>query len=167
MSIALLTLAVTGTLALLGSILNGYQVPGHKAAVAPHFLLSLVATLLLVMAHSFIMFFLIATGVELKEMEKAQGWGDSFRRRIARSKGQVFPAMTLALLLVIVSFMSGGAAHTRVVPALVHEALSWITFAVCCYALYREYQVLGDNNRLIAEAAERRRRGPKPKPAPA
>jgi len=165
MSIALLTLALTGTLALLGSILNGYVVPGDRMAVAPHFLLSLVATLLLVMAHSFIMFFLIATGVEMKEMEKAYAWGDSFRRRIAASKGRVFPAMTLALLLVIVNFMSGAAAHTRAMPALAHEALAWATFAVCCYALYREYQVLGDNNRLIAEAAERRRRSSRPPPA--
>jgi hypothetical protein len=42
------------------------------------------------------------------------------------------------------------------VPPLVHEGLAWTTFAVCCYALFREYQVLGDNNRLIEEAAARR-----------
>ena len=158
MSIALLTLALMGTLMLLGSMLNGYGVPGNRAAVANHFLLSLVATLVLAMAHSFIMFFLLATGVEMKEMEKAGEWGDSFRRRLVAIKSRVFPAMTLALLLVIVNFMLGGAAHTRAVPALVHEGVAWTTFAVCCYALYREYQVLGDNNRLIEEAARRRRR---------
>ena len=70
--------------------------------------------------------------------------------------------MTLALLLVIVNFMLGGAAHTRAVPPLAHEAFAWTTLLVCCYALFREYQVLGDNNRLIAEAAERRRRGSQP-----
>jgi hypothetical protein len=53
--------------------------------------------------------------------------------------------------------MLGGAAHTRAVPAIAHHLLAWTTFAVCCYALYREYQVLGDNNRLIEEAAQRRR----------
>ena len=54
--------------------------------------------------------------------------------------------------------MLGGAAHTRALPASVHEVLGWSTFAVCCYALYREYQVLGDNNRLIEEAARKRQR---------
>jgi len=157
MSIALLTLALVGTLAFLASLLNGYAVPGQRAAVGPHFLLALVATLLLVMAHSFIMFFLLATGVEIKQMEKAGAWGDSFRRRLVGIKSRVFPAMTLALLLVIANFMLGGAAHTRALPAVVHEALAWTTFAVCCYALYREYQVLGDNNRLIEEAANRRK----------
>ena len=68
------------------------------------------------MAHSFIMFFLIATGVELKDMEKAAGWGDSFRRRTVRMKGQVFPAMTAALGLVITNFILGAAAHTRAIP---------------------------------------------------
>lgn len=158
MSIALLTLALMGTLAFLASLLSGYGVPGNPAAVADHFRLSLVATLLLVMAHSFILFFLLATGVEIKEMEKAGGWGDSFRRRLVGIKSRVFPAMTLALLLVIANFMLGGAAHTRAVPAFVHEGLAWTTFAVCCYALYLEYQVLGENNRLIAEAGEKRRR---------
>jgi hypothetical protein len=72
-------------------------------------------------------------------------------------KGRVFPVMTLALLLVIANFILGAAAHTRAIPALVHEGLSWTTFAVCAYALFREWQVLGDNNRLIAEAGARRK----------
>jgi 4-hydroxybenzoate polyprenyltransferase len=155
MSIALLTLALVGTLALLGSMLGGYAVPASRAAVGPHFLLALVATLLLVMAHSFIMFFLLATGVEMKEIERLGG-GDSIRRRLIAIKSRAFPSMTLALLLVIVNFMTGGAAHTRAVPPLVHEGLAWLTFAVCCYALFREYQVLGDNNRLIEESSGRR-----------
>jgi len=157
MSIALLTLALVGTVSLLLSILNGYPIP-HGARVAPHFLLSLGATLLLVMAHSFIMFFLIATGVEMKDMEKEGGWGESFRKRIVAMKARAFPAMTFALLLVIANFILGAAAHTRAMPAIVHEGLAWATFLVCGYTLYVEYRVLGDNNRLIEEAAQRRRR---------
>ena len=156
MSIALLTLALVGTLTLLGSIAGGYRVPGVPAAMRAHFLLALLSTLLLVMAHSFIMFFLIATGVEMKDLEKEKGWGDSFRRRTVAMKGKVFPVMTLALMLVIANFILGAAAHTRAIPAPVHEALAWLTFAVCGYALWREWQVLGDNNRLIEEAGLRR-----------
>ena len=157
MGIALLTLALVGTLSLLYAIVGGYAIPGAPKLVRPHFVIALVSTTLLVMAHSFIMFFLIATGVEMKDMEKAKGWGDSFRRRTIVMKGKVFPVMTLALLLVIANFILGAAAHTRAIPALVHEVLSWTTFAVCVIALFREWQVLGDNNRLIAEAAARRR----------
>ena len=157
MGIALLTLALVGTLSLLYAIVGGYEIPGAPKLVRPHFVIALVSTTLLVMAHSFIMFFLIATGVEMKDMEKAKGWGDSFRKRTIVMKGKVFPVMTLALLLVIANFILGAAAHTRAIPALVHEGLSWTTFAVCVAALFREWQVLGDNNRLIAEAAARRR----------
>ena len=121
-----------------------------------HFLWSLGSTFLLVMGHSFVMFFLLATGVEMKDMEKARGWGDSFRKRTVAMKARVFPVMTSALLLVIVNFMMGAAAHTRAVPRWVHVALAWVTIATCVLALYREYRVLGDNNRLIAEAASRR-----------
>lgn len=156
MSIALLTLALVGTLTLLASIVGGYRVPGAPLAMRSHFLLSLLSTLLLVMAHSFIMFFLIATGVEMKDLEKEKGWGDSFRRRTVAMKGKVFPVMTLALLLVIANFILGAAAHTRAIPALVHEVLSWLTLLVCVYALWREWDVLGENNRLIEEAGIRR-----------
>lgn len=155
MAIALLTLALVGTLALAATVVAGYTVnPG--AAVRAHFLAGLVSTFLLVMAHSFVMFFLIATGVELKDMEKERGWGDSFRRRTIVMKSRVFPVVTLALLLVIANFILGAAAHTRAMPAWVHGVLAWGTLFTCLLAVYREYQVLGDNNRLIAEAASRR-----------
>src|SRR5687768_9293895 len=100
MAIALLAFALAGTVALLASIVVGYQVPAQVSHLKAHFLLGLLSTTLLVMAHSFIMFFLIATGVEMKDMEKERGWGDSFRRRTIAMKSRVFPVMTGALLLV-------------------------------------------------------------------
>jgi hypothetical protein len=156
MAIALLALALAGTVSLLVSIVIGYQVPAQVAQLKAHFLLALLSTTLLVMSHSFIMFFLIATGVEMKDMEKERGWGDSFRRRTIKMKSQVFPAMTFALLLVLANFIMGAAAHTRAVPARVHEGLAWLTLLTCMFTLQREWRVLGDNNRLIAEAALRR-----------
>ena len=156
MAIALLAFALAGTLTLAASIVIGYTVPAQVAALKSHFLLALLSTTLLVMAHSFIMFFLIATGVEMKDMEKERGWGDSFRRRTIDMKSQVFPAMTFALLLVLANFIMGAAAHTRAVPARVHEGLAWLTLLTCVFTLQREWRVLGDNNRLIAEAALRR-----------
>jgi hypothetical protein len=156
MSVSLLTLALLGTLGLLWSILDGYAVRGSALAMKPHFLVSLFSTLLLAMAHSFIMFFLIATGVEMKNMEKEHGWGDTFRRRTVALKSRSFPLMTSALLLVIANFILGAATHTKVLPPLVHEGLSWLTFAVCVATLWREVQVLGANNRLIEEAGLRR-----------
>src|ERR1044072_4880931 len=146
MAIALLALALAGTLSLLASIVVGYQVPAQVAHLKAHFLLGLLSTTLLVMAHSFIMFFLIATGVEMKDMEKERGWGDSFRRRTIKMKSEVFPAMTFALLLVLANFIMCAAAHTHAIPPLL----------TCLLPREREWRVLGDNNRLIAEAALRR-----------
>jgi hypothetical protein len=144
--------------ALAGTMLFGYGVPGNPAAVRAHFLAALGTTTILVMAHSFIMFFLIATGVELKDIEKAGGWGDTFRRRTVAMKSRVFPLMTSAILLSIANFVLGAAAHTRAVPAWVHEGTAWLTLVVSIMALHREYLVLGENNRLIAEAGARRTR---------
>jgi hypothetical protein len=158
-SIALLTIALMGTASLLLSIILGYQVSAGARSVSHHFLIALGSTTLLVMAHSFIMFFLIATGVELKNMEKEHGWGDSFRRRTIALKGQVFPIATMALLLVIANFILGAAAHTRAMPVWIHQLLAWATFATCALTLWREYLVLGANNRLIEEAGMKRASG--------
>lgn len=157
MAIALLTLALTGTVSLVVTLVFGYRIGSDGALVRSHFLLALTSTFLLVMAHSFIMFFLIATGVEMKEMEKKHGWGEEFRRRTVAMKSKVFPAMTLAVLLVMANFILGAAAHTRVIPGWAHGVLGWTTLLVCLYTLFREYQVLGENNRLIAEIGTRRR----------
>jgi hypothetical protein len=162
MAIALLTLALVGTLALTGTTFLGYQVHRGVVPLKLHFLAALGTTTILVMAHSFILFFLIATGVELKEMEKDRGWGDSFRRRTIGFKGRVFPVATMTLLLVMANFILGAAAHTRALPPVVHEGLAWTTLLACLVTLYREYRVLGDNNRLIAEAGARRRSEPPP-----
>jgi hypothetical protein len=153
MAIGLLTLALVGTVSLLATVLLG-----HQAAldVRRHFLLALATTTVLVLAHSSIMFFLIATGVEMKELEARQGWGDSFRRRTVRLKSRVFPVATLALLLVIANFVLGAAAHTRALPVWTHGLLAWATLAACALTLVREYQALGENNRLIGEAGRRR-----------
>jgi hypothetical protein len=159
---SLLTLNVLGTLMLAATIAAGYFSPHGPGWMRQHFLLALGSTFLLVMGHSFIMFFLIATGVEMKAMEKDGDWGDSFRRRIVGMKARAFPLMTGALFLAAANFILGGGAHTRALPALVHEALAWATLVVSALALRREWQVLGDNNRLISEAASRREDTPVP-----
>jgi hypothetical protein len=152
---ALVTLAIMGTLGFLATILVGYGAFG--ATVKQHVLFAFLSTGLLVMAHSFIMFFLIAMGAELKNLEKEKGWGDSFRRRGIALKGRVFPIATLALMLVIAQFVLGGAAHTHRwwMPVWLHHLLAWVTFATCAVTLWREYVALLDTNRLIDEAAQK------------
>ena len=154
MSIALLTLTFVGTLALAATMAVGYLVPG-AASMKEHFLAALGSTFLLVMGHSFVMFFLLATGVAMKEVEKERGWGQDFRTRLVKMKGRVFPVMTGALLLVIANFIVGAGAHTRALPSWLHAGLAWVTLFTCVVALHREYRVLGENNRLIEEAGIR------------
>jgi hypothetical protein len=132
-------------------VLLGYGVPAAAVTMKTHFMAALLSTTLLVMAHSFIMFFLIATGVEMKALEKASGRGDSFRRRTIALKSRIFPLLTGALLLVIANFILGAAAHTRAIPAWVHAGTARLTLVTSVTAFARAWRVLGDNNRLIAE----------------
>lgn len=156
MAVSLLTVALLGTLSLLATVVLGHRLPYDPGLLRVHFLAAFASTTLLVMGHAFILFFLIATGVELKDMEKAHGWGDSFRRRTIGLKSRVFPVATLTLLLVMANFILGAAAHTGAIPAWSHGLVAWTTLACSMLTLYREYRALGDNNRLIAEAGRRR-----------
>ena len=155
MAIALLTLTLVGTLGLAATMVLGYLGPAAASCASTSWP-RLASTFILVMGHSFIMFFLIATGVAMKEIEKERGWGDSFRRRTWQSKSRVFPLMTCALLLVIANFIVGAARTRGPCPALLHDGLAWATLLTCLVALHREYRVLGENNRLIEEAGLRR-----------
>ena len=128
-----------------------------------HFMAALLSTTLLVLAHSFVMFFLIATGVEMKELEKAARLGRLLPPPDRCPEVADLPLLTGALLLVIANFILGAAVHTRALPAWVHEGTAWATLATCLAALVRSWRVLGDNNRLIAEVASRREDSP-PRP---
>ena len=87
--------------------------------------------------------------------------------RILKWIGIAFLALVLltgALLLVIANFILGAAVHTRALPGWVHEGTAWATLVTCLAALARSWRVLGDNNRLIAEAASRREDNPSTRP---
>jgi hypothetical protein len=143
-----------GTLSLAATMVLGY-LPPVPGSIRQHFMAALGSTFLLVMGHSFIMFFLIATGVAMKEVEKEQAWGQDFRRRIVRMKSRVFPLMTGCLLLIMANFIVGAGAHTRALPGWLHGGLAWVTLITSAVTFYREYLVLGENNRLIEEAGIR------------
>ena len=66
--------------------------------------------------------------------------------------GNMFTALGLLAAFVL--------SYIPILPPLVHEALSWLTLAVCVATLWREYQVLAANNRLIEEAGLRRKSRP-------
>lgn len=151
MAFALLTLALVGTLAFVATGVSGHLLAHAAFDVKRHFLYALGATTVLVAAHSFILFFLLGTGVQMKELVQARGLDAALRRRLSALKARVFPAATVTLLLVVVNFALGAAAHTRAVPARAHAAWAWATLAACIFTLARAGQALNENSRIIAE----------------
>src|SRR6266513_2483037 len=112
--------------ALLSGIILG--VPGLIATewlglrgtdVARHISFGFFSTMLLILAHSMMMFYLIGKGKAVKDaMAENQLTGDYFRR-IAAARKPVFSIGTLAMGVTMVAAIMGASVDTGVLPPIV------------------------------------------------
>ena len=151
---ALLMVGWMATLTYVATGAVGYLY-GGSAGGGLHVLLALVASLLLLFSHSWIMFYLIGTGKAIKEAVAAHGLPGDWVERTKDFKNQCYPMMMLAMGLVMATFILGGGVERRVLPSWVHHALVYLALLAQIAALRREHQALAGNRRLMEEANRR------------
>jgi len=87
-------------------------------ATRHHMLAGVLTTILLVFTHSLVLFYLIGTGIDIRE---AVGVDEELSRRYVpltrRLKRQVFPIACLAALLASVAALFGAEVHSRLIVA--------------------------------------------------
>ena len=151
-------LLIVGWMATLGFVANGvvgYRVHDLEQGMRLHVLLGLASSLLLLFSHCWIMFYLIGTGRAIKDAVRESGLPGELVERTKAFKSRSSPALMLALLLAMATFILGGGVYTGAVPTWVHHGLFWVTAAVQVWALRVEQQVLGENDRLMVEVDRR------------
>lgn len=151
---ALLTVGWLATLTYLATGAVGYLY-GGSAGGDLHVLLALVASLLLLFSHSWIMFYLIGTGKAIKEAVAEHGLPAEWIELTKKFKNDCYPSMMLAMGLVMATFILGGGVERRVLPGWVHHALVYLALAAQIYSLRREHQALAGNRELMDEANRR------------
>ncbi len=150
MAQALLTACGTG---LVGQIVTAFLGlwASDGAAIGRHVTLGIFSTMVTLLAHSMMMFYLIGKGKAVKDaMVEGHLTGDFFRR-IAAARKPVFSIGTLAMAATMLSAILGASVDTGVLPAMVHGSLAWGAIACNVAAVKIELDALSASSRVVDE----------------
>ena len=148
---ALLVVGWLGTAGLVASAVVGFTIqPGESgSALSTHLLLGLLSSLLILFAHSWIMFYLIGTGKAIKEAVAEHGLTPDHIERTKEFKNRCYPWLMLAMGVTMASFILGGGVYTGVIPPWVHHGLFYAALLAQLKALFVSGGVLRQNEQLM------------------
>lgn len=137
------------TLLLLGEVGLGIAISrfGAKGLLSIHLLVGVFAAIFICLLHTVTMFHLIGSQKEMKEEARNLPEFAEIMQAIRLLKMRVFPLATITILATIAAAVSGGGAHTRAWPKLVHQILVAGAFVLNAWTFYVEY--LGVRANLI------------------
>jgi hypothetical protein len=116
-----------------------------------HISFGFFSTLVLILAHSMMMFYLIGKGKAVKDaMAEHQLTGDYFRR-IATARKPVFSIGTLAMGATMIAAILGASVDTGVMPAIVHGMIAYGAIACNVAAVKTEIDALTESARVVDE----------------
>jgi hypothetical protein len=144
---ALLTGAVLGLAGILATIVIGLR----GTDVARHVSFGLFSTLVTLLAHSMMMFYLIGKGKAVKDAMAEHSVAGDYYRRIAAARKPVFSIGTLAMAMTMVTAILGASVDTGVLPPIVHAAIAYGAVACNLAALKIEVDALAASTRIVEE----------------
>lgn len=144
---ALLIVGWLATLCYVATGVVGYRAAGEQAG-SLHVLLGLMSCLLLLFSHTWIMFYLIGTGKAIKTAVTEHGLSQEWIEKTKEFKNRSYPALTLAIGLVMIMFILGGGVERRVIPTWVHHSLFYVALFAQVRSLWIEHVVLAENRKL-------------------
>jgi hypothetical protein len=132
---------------LIATGISGFMAtPGHDAQ---HIMFALATVVMGLFSQSMTMFFFIGTGKQLKD-KVSGGEADAEVRRATRALAmKVSPAATLAMLVLMVTFIMGGGVRSGKTPRWLHLTLSAATLVLFARAYWIEIKAMEQNGRLM------------------
>ncbi len=119
--------------------------------ISRHISFGIFSTMVTLLAHSMMMFYLIGKGKAVKDaMTEHQIAGDFFRR-IAAARKPVFSIGTLAMAVTMVTAILGASVDTGVLPPIVHGTIAYGAIACNLAALKIELSALAESRRVVDE----------------
>jgi hypothetical protein len=119
--------------------------------IARHISVGIFSTMITLLAHSMMMFYLIGKGKAVKDaMAEHQVAGDYYRR-IASARKPVFSIATLAMATTMVAAILGASVDTRVLPPIVHAMIAYGAIACNVAALKTEISALSISSGVVDE----------------
>jgi hypothetical protein len=119
--------------------------------VARHISFGIFSTLITLLAHSMMMFYLIGKGKAVKDaMAEGHLTGDHYRR-IAAVRKPVFSIGTFAMAVTIVTALMGASVDTGMLPPMVHAVIAYGAIACNLAAAKIEIDALRQSGRIVDE----------------
>jgi hypothetical protein len=147
MSAALLTSAFISFAGLLVTAWYGFT----GLSLSRHILFGIFSTMLTLLTHSMLMFYLIGKGKAVREAAAEGGLSGEFGRRIAELRRPVFSLATLAMSVTIVAALLGASVDTGTLPSSVHGVIASIAILANLLMLRVEISALIGSARVVAE----------------
>jgi hypothetical protein len=119
--------------------------------VSRHISFGIFSTLVTLLAHSMMMFYLIGKGKAVKDAMKEHSVSGDFYRRIAAARKPVFSIATLAMAVTMVTAILGASVDTGVLPSIVHALIAYGALACNIAALKIEVSALTQSTGIVEE----------------
>jgi hypothetical protein len=144
---ALLTAVLLGLGGLVATVVFGLR----GTDVARHISFGIFSTLVTLLAHSMMMFYLIGKGKAVKDAMAEHNLTGDYFRRIAIARKPVFSIATLAMAVTMVTAILGASVDTGVLPAIVHGTIAYGAIVCNLAALKIEIDALSTSSRIVDE----------------
>ena len=147
MAQALLTAVALGTFGQVATAVVGLL----GGDLARHITFGIFSTMVTLLAHSMMMFYLIGKGKAVKDAMAEGGLTGDFFRRIAAARKPVFSIGTLAMALTMTTAILGASVDTRVLPPIVHAMIAYAAITANVAAAKIEIDALSESSRVVGE----------------
>ena len=154
MSAALLTAVALGLVGLAITAVSGLLAAG-TADIWRHVSFGIFSTLVILLAHSMMMFYLIGKGKAVKDAMAEHGVAGDYYRRFASARKPVFGIATLAMAATMVAAILGASVDTGVLPPIVHAMIAYGAIACNVAAGKIEIDALTRSTRIVDEVNAR------------
>jgi hypothetical protein len=121
------------------------------ADVTRHITFGIFSTMVTLLAHSMMMFYLIGKGKAVKDAMAEGGLTGDYVRRIALARKPVFSMGTLAMALTMATAILGASVDTGVLPPIVHGTIAYAAIVANIAAIRIEVGALGASSRVVDE----------------
>jgi hypothetical protein len=144
---ALLTAVFLGLTGIVATAVFGLR--GHD--VARHITFGIFSTLVTLLAHSMMMFYLIGKGKAVKDAMIEHSVTGDFYRRIAAARKPVFSIATVAMAVTMLTAIMGASVDTGVLPPMVHATIAYGAILCNLAAARTEIAALVESSRIVDE----------------
>ena len=147
MAQALLTAVFLGITGLVATAVFGLR----GTEIARHISFGIFSTLVTLLAHSMMMFYLIGKGKAVKDAMAENSVTGDYYRRIAAARKPVFSIATYAMAATMIAAIMGASVDTHVLPPIVHAMVAYGAIACNLAAVKIEVDALSESSRIVDE----------------